>query len=47
MSSLSEGRGSMVSYVKRLKEVGAPSNKKLPDSMSASDLLSETDAADT
>jgi DNA recombination protein RmuC len=41
LSSLSEGRGSMVSYVKRLKEVGAPSNKKLPDSFETGDLLAE------
>lgn len=43
MGSLSEGRGSMVSYVKRLKEVGAPSNKKIPDSMDTADLLTEQD----
>ncbi|MEJ2074300.1 MAG: DNA recombination protein RmuC [Reinekea sp.] len=31
--SLSEGRGSMVSYVNRLKEIGAPTNKRLPETM--------------
>lgn len=39
MNSLSDGRGSMVSYVKRLKEVGAPSNKKIPESLDRNDLL--------
>lgn len=33
MSTLTTGRGSVVSYVKRLKDKGAPASKELPDSL--------------
>lgn len=41
--SLSEGRGSMVSYVSRLKEIGAPTNKSLPEAILQKDRIETKD----
>ena len=37
MNSLTEGRGSMLSYVKKLKEIGAPTSKTMADSVDQHD----------
>lgn len=41
MNSLTEGRGSMMSYVKRLKDIGAPTSKQLAESMQPAESLPE------
>lgn len=42
MNSLTEGRGSMVSYVKRLRELGAPTTKALPEAFESADQLPDS-----
>lgn len=42
MNSLTDGRGSMVSYVKRLRELGAPATKALPDAFESADQLTDS-----
>jgi len=47
ISSMRDGRGSMVSYVKRLKELGAPTSKKLSESLATRDLVDELEEKDS
>lgn len=45
MGSIRDGRGSMASYVQRLKDLGAPASKKLPESLATKELLESDEAA--
>lgn len=47
MNSLTDGRGSMLSYVERLKEIGAPTSKQMADSMKTRQSLPETEETDS
>lgn len=47
LNSLTVGRGSMLSYVERLKDIGAPTSKQIAESMQTGQSLPETEDSDT